>query len=64
MIYLAPLNTIILAIQPLMMQDFMRTTGKIWVVVASLLIIFFGLIVFLYFVEKRISKIEKELNNE
>lgn len=64
MIYLAPLNTIILAIQPLMMQDFMRSTGKIWVVVASLLIIFFGLIVFLYFVEKRISKIEKELNNE
>lgn len=64
MIYLAPLNTIILAIQPLMMQDFMRSTGKIMVVVASLLIIFFGLIVFLYFVEKRISKIEKELNNE
>lgn len=64
MIYLAPLNTIILAIQPLMMQDFMRSTGKIMVVVASLLIIFFGLIVFLYFVEKRISKLEKELNNE
>lgn len=64
MIYLAPLNTIILAIQPLIMQDFMRSTGKIWVVVASLLIIFFGLILFLYFVEKRISKIEKELNNE
>ncbi len=52
MIYLNPVN------------DFMRSIGKIWVVVASLLIIFFGIVVFLYFIERRISKLEKEFDNE
>ncbi|TVR86642.1 MAG: CcmD family protein [Saprospirales bacterium] len=52
MMYLNPVN------------DFMRSIGKIWVVVASLLIIFFGIVVFLYFIERRISKLEKEFDNE
>ncbi len=52
MMYLNPVN------------DFMRSIGKIWVVVASLLIIFFGIVVFLYFIERRITKLEKEFDNE
>ena len=52
MIYLNPVN------------DFMRSIGKIWVVVAALLIIFFGILAFLYFIERRISKLEKEFDNE
>lgn len=47
-----------------LVNDFMRSTGKIWVVVASLLIIFVAITVFLFIVEKKISKIEKELKDE
>ena len=47
-----------------LVHDFMRSTGKIWVVVASILIIFVGIVFFLYLIEKKISKIEKEIRNE
>ncbi len=49
---------------PTLVHDFMRSTGKIWVVVASILIIFIGIVFFLYLIEKKISKIEKEIRNE
>ncbi|TVQ48382.1 MAG: CcmD family protein [Saprospirales bacterium] len=45
-------------------NDFMRSIGKIWVVVASLLIIFIAIVLFLFLVERKLSKIEKELEDE
>lgn len=41
------------------MADAMRADGKIYVVVAVLLIIFFGLIVYLINLDRKVSKLEK-----
>jgi hypothetical protein len=41
------------------MADFFRQDGKIYVVVAVLLTIFVGMIVFLLMTERRVSKLEK-----
>lgn len=38
--------------------DFFRSTGKIYVVVAVLLIIFFGIIFFLVRLDRKISRLE------
>ncbi|MDP2189431.1 MAG: CcmD family protein [Sphingobacteriaceae bacterium] len=42
------------------MADLMRTDGKIYVVVAVLLIIFIGLIVYLINLDRKVSKLEKK----
>ena len=39
----------------------LRSSGKIYVVVAVIAIIFLGLAVYLFSIDKRIKKIEKEL---
>ena len=44
-------------------QDFMRSLGKMYVVVAVILVIFLGLIFFLIRQEKKISKLEKLIKN-
>ncbi len=44
--------------------DFMRSVGKIYVVVAVLVIIFIGLALYLFIIDKRISKLEKNNKNE
>lgn len=43
------------------MADTMRSEGKIYVVVAIILIIFAGLIVYLFFTDRKISKLEDRL---
>src|SRR4051812_35461812 len=45
------------------MADTLRSNGKIYVVVAVLLIILTGLIVFLIRIDKKISKLEKKNQN-
>jgi CcmD family protein len=42
------------------MADGMRSSGKIYVVIASLLLIFLGIVYYLFRIEKRITKLEKE----
>ncbi len=42
------------------MADLMRSQGKIFVVIAILLLIFFGLILYLIRLDKKIQKLEKE----
>lgn len=42
--------------------DFLRATGKIYVVFAVILSIFAGLIAFLIWMERRITRIEKQIN--
>jgi len=43
------------------MADTMRSEGKIYVVVAIILVIFFGLIAYLFYTDRKISKLEKRL---
>lgn len=46
---------------PVEMADTMRSSGKIYVVVAVLLIIFVGIVIYLSRLDSKLSKIEKEL---
>lgn len=47
--------------QEVPMADGMRTEGKIYVVVAIVLLILFGLIGFLFLLDKKVSKLENRL---
>ncbi len=41
------------------MADVMRSNGKIYVVVAVIAIIFIGLMIYLFKIDKRVSKLEE-----
>ena len=45
------------------MAETMRSDGKIYVVIAVLAIILFGLIVYLITIDRKLGKLEKEINN-
>lgn len=45
------------------MADQLRADGKIWTVIAVILIIFIGLILYLIKLDFKISKLEKKLNS-
>ncbi|MFN4085453.1 MAG: CcmD family protein [Spirosomataceae bacterium] len=55
------LNTLLL--QSVEMADAFRADGKIWVVVAVLGVTLIGLFSYLFYTERRISRLEKELNS-
>ncbi len=42
----------------------LRSSGKIYVVVIGLLVIFCGFIFYLFTIDRKISKLEKEIKNE
>lgn len=42
-------------------MDFMRSIGKIYVVVAVIIATFLGLTIFLIYIDRKITRIEKEL---
>ena len=42
------------------MADTMRSSGKIYVVIATICIIFAGLAIYLFTIDRRLKKIEKE----
>ncbi|HUX84943.1 MAG TPA: hypothetical protein VMV20_06890 [Chitinophagaceae bacterium] len=44
------------------MDDLMHRNGKIYVVVAVLVVIFIGIVLFLVGMERRVSKLEKQNN--
>lgn len=46
------------------MADMLRESGKIYVVVTVLLIIFSGFITFLVMTDRKISRLEKEINEK
>jgi CcmD family protein len=46
--------------QPVEMADAMRSSGKIYVVIATIAIIFTGLAIYLFSIDRRLKKIEKE----
>jgi len=47
--------------QPIEMANTLRSEGKIYVVVAILLVIFAGLIGYLFLLDRKITRIEKKL---
>lgn len=46
------------------MADIMRADGKIYVVVAGVLILLVGVLAYLFIIDKKISKIEKEISEK
>ena len=44
--------------------DFLRSTGKIYSVVAVIVIIFSGIIYFLYRIDNKLTKLENHIKNE
>lgn len=47
--------------QTVEMADAMRQSGKIYVVIACILLIFIGIVLFLFNLERRIKKLENDL---
>ncbi|MCI5082470.1 MAG: CcmD family protein [Saprospiraceae bacterium] len=44
--------------------DFMRSIGKIYVVVAVIVAIFVGLVLFLIYLDRRLTKLENQINQD
>ncbi len=44
--------------------DFMRSTGKIYVVVAVIVAIFVGLVFFMVYLDKKLTKLENQINDQ
>lgn len=58
------LSVIMFAQSGVEMADELRSSGKIFVVVAVLSIIFIGIIVFLFLTERKISKLERKISEK
>ncbi len=58
----------LLSVTPILAQienpDFMQSIGKIYVVVASIVATFIGIVLFLIFIERRLSKLENQINDK
>ncbi|WP_317206679.1 CcmD family protein [Mucilaginibacter daejeonensis] len=48
--------------QDVEMADTLRSSGKIYVVVGTVVIVFVGLAIYLFTIDKRLSRLEKEKN--
>jgi CcmD family protein len=46
--------------QAIEMADEMRSSGKIYVVIGTIVIVFAGLAIYLFSIDRRLKKIEKE----
>lgn len=46
------------------MADVMRSEGKIYVVVAGLVIVVAGFLAYLFFLDRKITRLEKEVENQ
>ena len=42
------------------MADLLRSSGKIYVVIGTISVVFIGLAIYLFSIDKRLSKLEKE----
>ena len=60
--------TLIFCIQNIFAQteggDFMRETGKIYVVVAVIIAMFIGIIIYLISLDRKLTKLEDQIKNE
>ena len=60
-LFLALLGTTATAQEEVEMADVMRSNGSIYVVVAIILIVLIGLIAYLFALDRKISRLEKEI---
>ncbi len=44
--------------------DFLRSTGKIYAVVAVIVVIFAGIVIFLFRLDNKLTKLENQIKNE
>lgn len=58
-LFCLPMATFAQASEPVM-ADTLRSEGKIWVVVAVVLVIFLGISLYLFALDRRISRLEKQ----
>ena len=59
---LALLHFSVLAQQEVEMADTLRSEGKIYVVVAIMLVIFVGLIGYLFLMDRKVTRLEKKIS--
>ena len=54
-----------LSVQPLLAQDtdFMRSLGKMYVVVAVIAAIFIGIVLFLIYLDRKLTKLENQIKD-
>ncbi|MEM6379020.1 MAG: CcmD family protein [Bacteroidota bacterium] len=45
-------------------EDFMRSTGKIYVVVAVIIAIFIGIVAFLMYLDRKLTKLENQIKED
>jgi CcmD family protein len=64
---LATLALLVLPFSLLLAQqadtDFMRSMGKMYVVVAVILVIFLGIVVYLVYLDRKLTKLEDQIKN-
>lgn len=62
------ITALIFCFQDLLAQseggDFMRETGKIYVVVAVIIAMFIGIIIYLISLDRKLTKLEDQIKNE
>jgi len=63
LIYLLLFSITSLAAQQGPGVDFMRSTGKIYVVVAVIVVGFIGLVCFMFYMDKKLTKLEDQIKN-
>ncbi|MEM9822044.1 MAG: CcmD family protein [Bacteroidota bacterium] len=44
--------------------DFMRSTGKIYVVVTVIVLAFLGIVFYLFWMDKKLTKLENQIKND
>ena len=60
LLLVSPLTTLLAQTDP----DFMRSMGKMYVVVAVIVAIFIGIVVYLFSLDRKITKLENQINDQ
>lgn len=58
---IATMYSCLLAAQNNAQDDFMRSSGKIYVVVAVIVAVFIGIVIFLVYLDRRLTKLEHQI---
>lgn len=62
--FLALISSVALAQEPVEMADKFRADGKIYVVVAIIAVVLVGLFIYLFRLDRKLTKLEKQIGNK